>query len=467
MVAMKLALAVAGLIGLAVASALVVQQLNRDQQFRVLMAAGDAALSAGNTYSAIESYSGAVALRADSMVAHLRRGQAYLSQRRQDEAVRDYLEAARLQPGAADPLLALAELYTARDDAAQAAEWYARAADVDEQNPTLLYRLAVSRYRAGHTATTLAPLRQALALDPGFDEARYLLGVVLRDTQDVAGATAALEQAIQADPSLIAAREELADLYRAQGRLADEMAQLSALASRDPRGTRDAAIALAEARQGQFDRALATLTKARQTHPADSQVLLALGRVHLFRAEAATDATTRKAAAQAAIPALEGALGGSARRSEGLALFGRALFLAGDVVQAERILQDAAATSPFDRDAFLYLADAAEALGRYADAREWLTRFDAIDGDTASLATRATRARRLGGLALAAGDPAGALPALERATQAGLGDATLLGWIADARWKTGDQDGARTALAQALALAPRDPALRRLRQTIR
>jgi len=467
MVAMKLVLAVAGLVALAVASALVVQQVNRDQQFRALMASGDEALATGNTYTAIEAYSGAVALRTDSMVAHLRRGQAYQAQRQQDEAVRDYLEAARQQPGAADPLLKLAELYDGRGDTAQAAEWYGRASEVDGQNPTLLYRLALARYRAGQPATALDALRRALVLEPGFDEAHYLLGLALRDTQDVAGAMAALERAIQANPSLTAAREELADVYRAQGRFADEMAQLTALASGDARGVRDVAIGLAEARQGQFDIALTTLTTARARYPADSQVALALGRVHLMRAEATTDAARRKSAAQDALALLEDALGGSARRSEGLALYGRALHLTGDLTGAERILRGAVATTPFDREAFLYLADAAEALGQYDEAREWLSRFDAIEGDTASPAVRSARGRRLGGLTLAAGDPARALPYLERAIQDGLGDATLLGWLADARWHTGDQAGAREALAQALSQAPRDAALRRLRQTIR
>jgi Flp pilus assembly protein TadD len=43
----------------------------------------------------------------------------------------------------------------------------------------------------------------------------------------------------------------------------------------------------------------------------------------------------------------------------------------------------------------------------------------------------------------------------------------MLGWLADAYWRTGDLVKARDALDQALALSPRDPALRRLRQTIR
>jgi tetratricopeptide (TPR) repeat protein len=464
---MKLAMAVAGLIGLAVASSLAVQQLNRGEQFRVLMAEGDQALGAGNTYAAIEAYSGAMALRPDSMASHLRRGQAWQAQRRQDEAIRDFVEAARLQSGAADPLLALAELYEARGDAAQAAEWYGRAADVDPQNRALLYRLAMARYRAGRSGSAIDPLRKALALDAGFDEAHYLLGVVLRDAQDVAGATRALERAIQANPSLIAAREELADVYRVQGRHADELTQLTALAAADPRASRPVAIALAEARQGRFDAALATLKAARDKDPANSLAGTAIGRVHLMRAESTPDPGRRAAAAELALPVLENALGGDVRRSEGLALYGRALHLSGDAAAAERLLEEAVATSPFDRAAFVYLADAAEALRHYAAARVALARFVVLEGAAAPAGVRADRARRLGGLTLAGGDPAGALPHLERAHQAGVNDPAMLGWLADAYWRTGDLVKARDALDQALALSPRDPALRRLRQTIR
>jgi tetratricopeptide (TPR) repeat protein len=306
-----------------------------------------------------------------------------------------------------------------------------------------------------------------LALDAGFDEAHYLLGVVLRDAQDMAGATTALERAIQANPSLNAAREELADVYRAQGRFAEELAQLTALAAADPRASRAVAIALAEARQGRFDAALATLKAARNRDPANSLAGTAVGRVHLMRAEATTDPARRVAAAERALPVLEAALGGDVRRSEGLALYGRALYLSGNATAAERLLEEAVATSPFDRVAFLYLADAAEALRHYQAARGALSRFDALEGDSAPSGVRADRARRLGGLALAAGDPAGALPYLERARQSGLSDPAMLGWLADARWRTGDFAKAREALAQALGLAPRDPALRRLRQTIK
>ena len=47
------------------------------------------AAAAGETYRAVEAFSGALAFRPNSMVAYLRRGEAYRAQRRDDEAIRD------------------------------------------------------------------------------------------------------------------------------------------------------------------------------------------------------------------------------------------------------------------------------------------------------------------------------------------------------------------------------------------
>ena len=90
---------------------------------------------------------------------------------------------------------------------------------------------------------------------------------------------------------------------------------------------------------------------------------------------------------------LERALGGTARRSEGLALYGRALYLSGDAAGAERLLREAVATSPVDLEAFAFLADAAERLRHPLIARDALVQLDALQGDTADHATRLTRGR--------------------------------------------------------------------------
>ena len=164
---------------------------------------------------------------------------------------------------------------------------------------------------------------------------------------------------------------------------------------------------------------------------------------------------------------LERALGGTARRSEGLALYGRALFLSGDPLAAERILQEALATSPIDQEAFGFLADAAERASHPAVARAALLDLDAIQGDTANSQERGRRARRIGALSLTLGDPKAAVRYLSQAADSAPPDAGTLGLLARAKWQSGDPDGARTALGRAISLSESDPDLRRLARTIR
>jgi tetratricopeptide (TPR) repeat protein len=372
---MKRALAWAGVIAAIVAGAAVgaaaVQHLYSDREYRRLLASGDQALASGNAYAAVEAFSGALAFRPDSMVAFLRRGEAYRDQRRFDEAIRDWRQANRLAPDAPQPLVALGDHFDAVGQPAAAAEWYTQAAErLRAEDPGLLYRLALARFKAGDSASAVEPLKTAVARNPASAEFRYLLGLVQRDAGDAENALTTLESAIRLAPDLIVAREELADLYRAVGRPIDEMTQLQELAARDPQVARRVAVADAEIRGGQTVGALSTLTAALQAAPNDSRILLAIGRVYLTRAERQRGQDPESA--ERAIEVIERALGGSAPRGAGLALYGRALFVSGNVVDAERILKDAVATSPIETEAFQYLADSAEQLGHHVVARDAL-----------------------------------------------------------------------------------------------
>jgi tetratricopeptide (TPR) repeat protein len=457
-------LALLGLFGtVAALLTLVLQEVDRDRDYRALLAEGDRALAAGNAFAGVDAYSGALALRPESVAARIRRGQAYREQRRDDDAIRDWTEAARLAPRSTQPFELLGDLYSQRGEDGQAATYYEKCVALDAQDATRLYKLGLARYRAGSPASAIDPLRRAVAVRDNFGEGYYLLGLVLRDTQATAQAVEALEHAIRVAPDLTAAHEELADLYRTAGRPVDEITQLQALASLDPQTPRSIAIALAEARQGQFDGAIATLTEAAAQDPSDSQVQLALGRVYLARAERGLD----RRSVTLALNALERALGGTARRSDGLTLLGRALYLSTDYESAARLLNEAVSTTPLIAEAFGYLADAYEKLGRFADARDALAKLDALEGDTALPAVRVGRARRSGGFALKAGDVSGALLYLQRAVDGGERDAVTLGQLADAQWRLGQQDTARATLAQALALAPRNADLLRLKRVMR
>jgi tetratricopeptide (TPR) repeat protein len=434
-----------------------------EREYSRLLRVGDTALSAGDSFAAVEAFSGALAFRPDSMVAHLRRGEAYRAQQRHDEAVRDWKAASRLAPDAPQPLVALGDLAEALGDARQAADWFGQAADIlQDRDPALLYRLALARYRSGTPGTALDPVRRALSRQDASAATHYLFALIARDVGQESSAIDALEAALKLQPDFVSAHEELADLYRAEGRRVDEMAQLQALAA-SGQSWRSVAIGLAEARQGRLEAAVGTLSGVAARAPGDSAVLVALGRVHLARAERDRDASSIARARDV----LEQALGGTARRSEGLALYGRALYLAGETTEAERILREAVSTSPVAAEAFAYLADAAERAGHALAARDALLSLDALQGDTVAPAVRLSRARRIGDLSLRAGDPETAAHHLARATGAGGDDALTLGLLAEARWRTGERDEARTLLARALSLRPDDARLATIARLIR
>ena len=447
-----------------VVGVLLVQRFSRDRSYLQLLRDGEQAANAGNSYAAADAFTGAITLRPDSMVAYFRRGQARHAQHRDDEAIRDLREAARLAPNAPQPLVALGDVYDARGDAAQAAYWYGQArTPLATEDATLLYKLALARYRAGSPAEAIEPLRQAIAQNDSVGEAHYLLGLVYRDTQKIDEAIASLEKAVKVAPSLTPAREELADLYRSRGRYVDEMVQLQALAALDRKVDRSVAIALAEARNGQYAGAIGTLGAASRQPAADPRVQLALARIYLARAERTAD----RASATYALEVLEKALAGTARPSEALALYGRAMFLEGDDSGAERVLRDAVATSPVAPDAFGYLADASERLNHFSDARDALLALDALQGDTASALARAARAERLGSLSVKAHDFPGAVTYLNQALAGGRRDAMTYQLLAQAYAQSGHPADARDAINKGLKLEPRNPDLLRLKRTLR
>jgi predicted Zn-dependent protease len=192
-------------------------------------------------------------------------------------------------------------------------------------------------------------------------------------------------------------------------------------------------------------------------------VQLALGRVYLARAERSRDPLF----IGRALDVLESALGGTALRSEGLALYGRALYLAGQLQESERILREAVATTPVDAEAYAFLADASEALSHDLEARDALINLDVLEGNTGAAESRLHRVRRIGLLSLRGEDPRTALRFLDQAVTAEPAHVPTLALLARAQWRLGAAEAARETLARGLALDPANGDLRLLSRTIR
>ena len=387
----RLPFVIVGVAALVAGMVLAVYSVRQDREFQRLIAAGDAALAGDRTFEAIEAFSGALTLKRDSMLAHLKRGDAYRRQGELTAALRDLREAAALDPAAPRAAELLGDVNAGMERYERAAEHYRAFIALDDRAPRVYYKLALTYYRNGQASMAVEPLTQAVAIDARFAEAHYLLALCLREREQDDEALASLNRAVEVSPAFAAAREELADIHFAAGRNQQAFQQLEALAALEPsRPERLVGVGLAYARLGRTDAAILTLGRAAERYPDAPAVYTALGRVWLEAAEQRRD----RVALSKAVEALQPSTARSEASSEALMLYGRALFLSGQYDAAERALQQAVARQPVEPLAFRYLADSAERVGHAAAAHDALTRYVALaDEDELDPTTSARLAR--------------------------------------------------------------------------
>ncbi len=434
----------------------------RDRTYRMLIVQGEAALAQDNTSAAIETFSGAIALKPDAMIGYLKRGETYRRRGELDAALRDLTRASDLDPSATRAIEEQADVNLGLKRYGAAADRYRDYVRLDDRAPRILYKLAFAQYHDGHPAEAIIALQKAVAQDDRFAESYFLLGVCLRDVQRLEPARSALERAISLQPAMLQAREELADLYGALGETDERLSQLEALSALDPGASREVTLGLAYARAGQQQRAILTLGRAAERYPSYRYTYVALGRVWLENAQAAGD----RVALSKALGALEQAVG-TEDSSEALTLFGRALLMTSDEDSAERMLENATIKEPADPLAFYYLADAAERLGHFATARQALVDYQALHGEEADARRRLGLALRLGDLSLRVDEPVAALAYFQRAASDGATDSQIVTRLADAQWRTGDRDAARATITRALEKDPTDAQVLALKKRFR
>jgi tetratricopeptide (TPR) repeat protein len=449
---MKRTLAVVIVLTLAgVATAVAYQIAARQSDYRALVARGDAALHDDQTFAAIEAYSGAIALRPDSMLAHLRLAETYQRRGNLDEAAREFRLASNLDPTATRPLEELGDVTYQQQRYDRAADAYARALRLDDRSARVGYKLALARYREGDLDSAVKAVRQSLALDARVADAHYLLGVCLREQHHAGDALQAFAQAVTLAPTMIPAREELADLYRALDRRTEEIEQLQILADLDRTHVeRQVALGLAHQRAGHGDLAVLLLGNALERSRDDPTVYRALGQVWLERAR------DDRALLKKAREALDRVATAPTTPSDTLVLYGRTLLQDGDIDGAERALLQATLRFPVDPQAFMDYASVAERQGHPDEARRALIAFGSLASDDPGFAARASR---IAALSMKLNDPASAIEWLQKAIARGSDDVRLLAPLAEAQIKAGDRDAAQQTIARGLEKDPKNAPL--------
>ena len=451
---MKRALFALSVLALAAIGGVVAYQAAAQRNYSALLIRGDNALRDDQTFSAIEAYSGAIALRPNSMLAYLRRGQTY--QRRGDRgdleaAARDFRRAARLDPAATRPLEALGDVLYQSQNYSGAAGAFERSLRLDDRSARVSYKLALARYRDRDLSGTLTALKDSVRLDDRNADAYYLLGVCLREQRRASDALQALEKAVTLAPGLVAAREELADLFGSLDRHTEELEQLQVIAGLDrDHVARQVAIGLAHARAGHWDMAVLTLGGALERNPNEPDIYRALGKVWLERPR------DDRAFLSKAREALERIASSPAATSDTLMLYGRALLQEGDVDAAEHALQQATTRFPIEPAALALYASTAERQGHLDAARQALIQYGGLTANDADFAQRASR---IAAFSLRLNDPRAAVRWLAQASSANPNDLRLVAALADAQIRSGDRDAARVTVERGLEREPKNAAL--------
>lgn len=445
-----------------VAGALAVGALANEREYERYIAEGDAAMTAERPFQAIEAYSGAIARKPDSMIAHYKRGAVYQAQNELENALRDFRTAADLDTSSLRAIESLGDVNVALGKHARAIERYEAFLLLDEGNARVLYKLGVARYRDGRLNDAIKPLQQALSIEPAIVEAHYVLGLVQRDLDQLPAARKSLEEAARKSPaSQTAAREALADVYLTEGDYTKAINHLEALAALEPtRPDRIIAVGLAQARADRGDSAVITLGRALERFPDAPQVYAALGHVWLTQAQRRGD----RVALNKAIEALGHAAGRADATSETYAELGRAFLLAGDRLAAERALRQSVAKLPVPPDAYLQLAEVTGRDGRIQDARDALLKYATLVGDDKPLATVATQ---IADYSVRLGEPALAVRWFDRAIDEAGPSSALQVRLAEAAWRAGDVVRANQVIEEGLAAEPENRSLQQLKRRIK
>lgn len=451
------------LLGVGIAAVLAATAIQRERTFQELLARGIEALRRNERAVAIEALSGAIALKQSSMVAHLRRGEAYLLGGPQDfpSALRDFRQAARLDRGAVRPLERLGDISTKLGAYERAAEYYRTGLALDEGAPGLTYKLALATYQGGRTDEALELAQRASRLDPRLAEAHYLRGLCLIDQQRLREGAEAFRQALARDERLVDARAQLALTSRQLGHQRDEVAHLEQLAARTGQPEYAAALGRALTALGRVDRAIQILEKASSRFPHDTRLITTLGSAWLEKAAATKDGRARAQALEwlGRAEAEERRTGRAT--SDTLAALGRAWLLDDKPRRAVEVLQRAVAVLPTTVAAFDDLGRAAQQVGDWSLARMALARAQALDLTTRP-DDRAARAVRLADLSTELADHEAAAAWLDEARQLRPDDMSLVARAVEAHWAAGHRKEAVRMLYAALAKKPQDAALRRL-----
>lgn len=182
---------------------------------------------------------------AASKAQHVARGDAYLAEKKLNEAIIEYRNAVRLDPLSGEIRSKLGNAYLQNQDIRNAFLEYVRAADLMPENVEAQLKAGQALLLAGQFEDAKGRADKALVADPNSVAAQILRGNALAGLKDLDGAISQIENAIKTDPSQSAGYSSLGALLQfAKGDTVQAEAAFKKAVALDPKGV-SARLALA------------------------------------------------------------------------------------------------------------------------------------------------------------------------------------------------------------------------------
>ena len=383
---MRKSFLVVGLVALtAVAAVLAYDLFARDYRYFQLVRLGDELMAEELPFQASRTYASAIGMKPDIPLAYVKRAEAERVQGNVARALDDLEAAARLSSDVLLVSMRLADLYNEAERFDEAEAHYERVLAVDPDSPTVLYKLALVRFRSGHEAEAIDALNRAAAIRDGFWEAYYLRGAVFQSLGATDEAEADFRRSLELRPEAELARRALVELYLDNGDPVRAMELVQAEIDANPGAARPY-LSLAQVHRiaGRRTEAIAAVGLALEQDPNLPAAYLLLGELWLDEAMARGDLV----AADKAVAALESVTKMDPHDGRAALALGRAYLAMDDESRGFAELQRASEATPIPAEAHRLLGDLYRARNNHAEAVTAYHVFLRLHGDSPAVLER-------------------------------------------------------------------------------
>ena len=148
--------------------------------YELALLLGETAFNEGEAETALVFFERVLALKPDQFESLVFSGVIYHERGESERAGERLRRAVEVYPDAFLPHFSLGAVCAARGELPEAEQELGRACEIDPV-PQALYLLGNTRFEMGRTGDAIDCLAEAVRLDPGFEEAHYLLGLAYLD----------------------------------------------------------------------------------------------------------------------------------------------------------------------------------------------------------------------------------------------------------------------------------------------